>query len=31
VRWWRAGLKDRVAEYCEQDMAILRDVVERAG
>jgi DEAD/DEAH box helicase domain-containing protein len=28
VEWWRAGLKDRVAEYCEQDVAILRDVVE---
>lgn len=30
VEWWRAGLKDRVAEYCEQDVAILRDVVEHA-
>jgi DEAD/DEAH box helicase domain-containing protein len=28
VKWWRAGQKDRVAEYCEQDVAILRDVVE---
>jgi DEAD/DEAH box helicase domain-containing protein len=28
VGWWRAGQKDRVAEYCEQDVAILRDVVE---
>jgi DEAD/DEAH box helicase domain-containing protein len=28
VEWWRAGHKDRVAEYCEQDVAILRDVVE---
>jgi len=28
VEWWRAGQKDRVAEYCEQDVAILRDVVE---
>lgn len=27
VEWWRAGQKDRVAEYCEQDVAILRDVV----
>lgn len=28
VEWWRAGQKDRVAEYCEQDVAILRDLVE---
>jgi DEAD/DEAH box helicase domain-containing protein len=28
VEWWRAGQKDRVAEYCEQDVAILRDVVQ---
>lgn len=28
VEWWRAGQKDRVAEYCEQDVAILRDIVE---
>jgi DEAD/DEAH box helicase domain-containing protein len=28
VAWWRAGQKDRVAEYCEQDVAILRDIVE---
>jgi len=28
VGWWRAGDKDRVAAYCEQDVAILRDVVE---
>jgi DEAD/DEAH box helicase domain-containing protein len=28
VEWWRAGQKDRVAEYCEQDVALLRDVVE---
>jgi len=28
VEWWRAGQKDRVAEYCEKDVAILRDVVE---
>lgn len=28
VGWWRAGEKDRVAAYCEQDVAILRDVVE---
>ncbi|HXZ11492.1 MAG TPA: ribonuclease H-like domain-containing protein [Candidatus Sulfotelmatobacter sp.] len=27
VGWWRAGQKDRVAEYCEQDVAILRDLV----
>jgi len=27
VEWWRAGQKDRVAEYCEQDVAILRDIV----
>jgi DEAD/DEAH box helicase domain-containing protein len=28
VEWWRAGDKDRVVKYCEQDVAILRDVVE---
>ena len=28
VEWWRAGKKDQVAEYCEQDVAILRDLVE---
>jgi DEAD/DEAH box helicase domain-containing protein len=28
VGWWRAGQKDRVASYCEQDVAILRDIVE---
>lgn len=28
VEWWRAGHKDRVAAYCEMDVAILRDVVE---
>jgi DEAD/DEAH box helicase domain-containing protein len=28
VGWWRAGEKARVAAYCEQDVAILRDVVE---
>jgi DEAD/DEAH box helicase domain-containing protein len=28
VEWWRAGDRDRVAKYCEQDVAILRDVVE---
>jgi DEAD/DEAH box helicase domain-containing protein len=28
VEWWRAGQKDRVAAYCEKDVAILRDVVE---
>jgi DEAD/DEAH box helicase domain-containing protein len=27
VEWWRAGQKNRVAKYCEQDVAILRDVV----
>ena len=27
VGWWRAGQRDRVAEYCEQDVAILRDLV----
>jgi DEAD/DEAH box helicase domain-containing protein len=27
VEWWRAGQKDRVAAYCEQDVAILRDIV----
>ncbi len=28
VGWWRAGEKERVAAYCEQDVAILRDLVE---
>ncbi len=28
VAWWRAGEKDRVAAYCEKDVAILRDLVE---
>lgn len=28
VEWWRAGQKDKVAAYCEQDVAILRDIVE---
>ncbi|HWG59171.1 MAG TPA: ribonuclease H-like domain-containing protein [Candidatus Acidoferrales bacterium] len=28
VEWWRAGQKDQVAAYCEQDVAILRDIVE---
>jgi len=28
VQWWRAGDKERVAAYCEQDVAILRDIVE---
>jgi DEAD/DEAH box helicase domain-containing protein len=28
VEWWRAGEKARVTAYCEQDVAILRDVVE---
>jgi DEAD/DEAH box helicase domain-containing protein len=28
VEWWRAGNKEKVAKYCEQDVAILRDVVE---
>ena len=28
VEWWRAGERDRVASYCEQDVAILRDIVE---
>jgi DEAD/DEAH box helicase domain-containing protein len=28
VEWWRAGKKDKVAEYCEQDVAILRNLVE---
>jgi DEAD/DEAH box helicase domain-containing protein len=27
VEWWRAGQKDRVAAYCEQDVSILRDIV----
>lgn len=30
VEWWRAGQKERVAEYCEKDVAILRDVVAYA-
>ena len=28
VEWWRAGKKEMVAQYCEQDVAILRDLVE---
>lgn len=28
VEWWRNGEKERVATYCEQDVAILRDIVE---
>jgi DEAD/DEAH box helicase domain-containing protein len=28
VEWWRAGQKEKVAAYCEKDVAILRDVVE---
>jgi DEAD/DEAH box helicase domain-containing protein len=28
VEWWRSGQKERVAAYCEQDVAILRDIVE---
>ncbi|MGC2421731.1 MAG: ribonuclease H-like domain-containing protein [Candidatus Acidiferrales bacterium] len=28
VEWWRAGEKERVAAYCEEDVAILRDLVE---
>jgi DEAD/DEAH box helicase domain-containing protein len=28
VEWWREGKKEKVAEYCEKDVAILRDVVE---
>lgn len=27
VAWWRAGEKQKVAAYCEQDVAILRDLV----
>jgi DEAD/DEAH box helicase domain-containing protein len=30
VEWWRAGQRERVASYCEQDVAILRDLVEHA-
>jgi DEAD/DEAH box helicase domain-containing protein len=30
VEWWRAGDRDRVAAYCEQDVAILRDIVAHA-
>lgn len=28
VEWWRAGEREKVASYCEQDVAILRDLVE---
>lgn len=27
VGWWRAGEKKKVIEYCEKDVAILRDIV----
>jgi DEAD/DEAH box helicase domain-containing protein len=27
VSWWRAGEKKKVVEYCEKDVAILRDLV----
>jgi DEAD/DEAH box helicase domain-containing protein len=27
VRWWREGRKDKVGEYCRQDVQILRDIV----
>ena len=27
VTWWRAGDKKKVVEYCEKDVAILRDLV----
>lgn len=27
VEWWRAGQKEQVASYCEQDVALLRDIV----
>ena len=28
VEWWRAGKRNEVAEYCEKDVAILRDIVQ---
>jgi len=28
VEWWRAGEKEKTAAYCEQDVAILRDLVQ---
>ena len=28
VKWWRAGDKQKVVEYCQMDVALLRDVVE---
>jgi DEAD/DEAH box helicase domain-containing protein len=30
VTWWRAGQKDRVVEYCKQDVQLLVDVVQFA-
>ncbi|MFZ0037596.1 MAG: ribonuclease H-like domain-containing protein [Candidatus Acidiferrales bacterium] len=30
VKWWRAGEKQKVIEYCQMDVALLRDVVEFA-
>jgi DEAD/DEAH box helicase domain-containing protein len=30
VKWWRAGEKEKVVEYCQMDVAILRDVVNFA-
>lgn len=28
VQWWREGQTERVASYCEEDVAVLRDIVE---
>lgn len=30
VKWWRAGEKQKVIEYCQTDVALLRDVVNFA-
>jgi DEAD/DEAH box helicase domain-containing protein len=28
VTWWREGKKDQVVQYCQMDVALLRDLVE---
>ncbi|MGB7683407.1 MAG: ribonuclease H-like domain-containing protein [Candidatus Acidiferrales bacterium] len=28
VQWWREGKKEKVIEYCQMDVALLRDVVD---